>query len=323
MADSIPPLPQRRASPARVFVVIGVVVFVVIGSVLLISTTITNQVAANKAAGTATAQADAKSTRLAFDATGTANALTTSEAQPTTTAQANLTATATATASTHASATAAAGATVFATAATTATAQPSASRDPYPPYTGTLVLYDPLSNNSRGYNWDVYSIPTMNNCQFSAGEYEATYDIVPNFLSGANACMAQNTNFTNFVYQAQVTRLKGDCGGISFRGNDAGGSWYDFYVCSEHYYLVTEYVNHWGSSHFIRTTSPAINSNYGQTNLLAVVAMGTRMTFYANGQQLTSISDASLTHGQIGCLAWGNRGDMTTVLCRNAEVWTL
>jgi hypothetical protein len=304
---------------------IGVVFFVVIGSVLLISTTITNQVAANKAAGTATAQADAKSTHLAFDATRTANALTTAEAQPTATAQANLTvtATATATASAHTSATAAAGATVFATATTTATAPPSTSRDPYPPYTGTLMLYDPLSNNSRGYNWDVYSIPTMNDCQFSAGEYEATYDIVSDIVSGTNACMAQNTNFTNFVYQAQVTRLKGDCGGISFRGNDAGGSFYDFYVCSNHYYLVTEYANHWGSSHFIQTTSPAINSNYGQTNILAVVAMGTTMTFYANGQKLTSISDASLTHGQIGCLAWGIRGDMTTVLCRNAEVWTL
>ncbi len=307
MADSIPPLPQRQASIARAFVIIGMVFFVVIGSVLLIYSTITNQVVANQAAGTATAQADAKSTHIAFDATRTATALATATAQQTATVQAHRTATATATANTQTNTT------VFAT----------ASRNPYPPYTGTLTLYDPLSNNSRGYNWDVYSIPTMNNCQFSAGEYEATYDIVPNIMSGTNACMARNTNFTNFVYQAQVTRLKGDCGGLAFRGNDAGGSFYDFYVCSKHYYLVTEYANHWGSSHFIQTTSPAINSNYGQTNVLAVVAIGTTMTFYANGQKLTSITDASLTHGQIGCLAWGIRGDMTTVLCRNAEVWTL
>jgi hypothetical protein len=203
------------------------------------------------------------------------------------------------------------------------TSTPAPPRDPYPPYTGTFRFNDPMSNNFQGHKWDDYVLPINNYCRFNGGAYEATYDISPGYLSGANACFATNTNFTDFVYQVQVTLMKGGCGGIGFRGSEATGSWYDFYICGLQIYEVTEYVNHFGSSHFVHATSSAIHSAYGQTNVLAVVAIGANMTLYANGQMLTSINDTSLTHGQIGCVAWGTRASMTTVYCRDAQVWSL
>jgi hypothetical protein len=94
-------------------------------------------------------------------------------------------------------------ATAQAFANTTATAQAIADQNPYPPFGGVLALSDPLSSNSQGHDWEVYSRPAMNNCQFVGGAYESTVSYV--YIVGSNICIAKSTNFTNFAYQVQMT----------------------------------------------------------------------------------------------------------------------
>ncbi len=61
-----------------------------------------------------------------------------------------------------------------ATAATTITPASSSttvpSQNPYPPYKGTLALYDPLHDNSSGYNWDEVT-NSNGSCTFTGEAY--------------------------------------------------------------------------------------------------------------------------------------------------------
>src|SRR5207248_9853070 len=51
----------------------------------------------------------------------------------------------------------------------TATANPS--QNPYPPNSGTLVVNDPLTDNSKGYKWDESSFSSTDSCGFTNGAY--------------------------------------------------------------------------------------------------------------------------------------------------------
>lgn len=334
MSYPLSPLPRHWTSRARVFVVIGAIFLIVIGSIVLIYTTITNQVTANNAAGTATAQAYAQSTHVAFDATGTANAFATVQAQQTAIAQANQTATAiakaTATANAQASATASARATAFAAANATATAQAYASRDPYAPYAGNLTLYDPLYSNSQGLGWDIYSLPTNNNCQFTGGAYESTsQNQVGAYYDISNICIAEKTNFSDFTLQANVTILKGGCGGIAFRGNSKTNNMYEFVVCASPTEItpagdwalrVAGAGSYYGN--LAEGYSSIIRTIYGHTNVLAVVAIGHTFTLYVNGLKMTTITNTFLSAGQIGLISSGSQGILDVVMFHNVEVWT-
>src|SRR6266852_3872682 len=117
------------------------------------------------------------------------------------------------TAHTQATVTAQANVTATAIAATTATAQAvnanatatasviAANPDPYPPGGGTLALLDPLHDNSQGHNWDT----NATNCAFSGGTYHVSAPGTPFFAS----CAARSTNFSNFIYEVQMTIIKG------------------------------------------------------------------------------------------------------------------
>jgi eukaryotic-like serine/threonine-protein kinase len=335
MSYFMSPGPRRRAfSSGQVVIIIIVVALVISGSVLLVYTSVTNNTAATNMRSTATAQANA--THLAFDATNNAivsSDVATAQVELTAQAQANMTATArayvnaTATASAQASATAIARAQAYAS----ATAQAYASRDPYPPYSGTLVLSDPMSNNSQGHGWDVYALPMNNNCQFTGGAYESTEQSQSgSFYDVGNNCVAENTNFTNFTFQADVTIVKGGCGGITFRGNSKANNAYIFVVCAASTEITP--AGYWAlrvssagsyDGTIAEGSSPAIHATYGQTNILAVVAIGSNLTLYVNGQKLTNITSPTYTSGQIGLEASGEPGTLEVVMFSNVKVWTM
>jgi hypothetical protein len=325
------PGPRRRAfSSGQVVIIIIVVALVLLGSVLLVYTSVTNSIAATNMRSTATAQANA--THLALDATSNAivtSGVATAQVELTSQARANMTATARAyaAASAQASATAIARAQAYAS----ATAQAYASRNPYSPYSGTLVLSDPMSNNSQGHGWDVYALPMNNNCQFTGGAYESTeQNQSGSFYDVGNDCVAENTNFTNFTFQADVTIMKGGCGGITFRGNSKANNAYIFVVCAASTEItpagywalrVSSAGSYYGN--IAEGPSPAIHTTYGQANLLAVVAIGSSLTFYVNGQKLTTITSTTYTSGQVGLEASGSPGILEAVMFSNVRVWTM
>lgn len=313
MPQARPPFITRRdLSTGTLILIIVSVLLIIVGSGVLFYTAVSDQVATDHAHGTATAQTNA--TALARAITNTASA----ELNATMTAQTRGTATALASeavvAQAHATATAQANANV------TATAQAIVG-NPYPPYGGTLVLNDPLSDNSQGHNWDEQALSSTKDCRFVAGAYESTIH-GSNDTERSNACFAENSDFTNFTFQVQVTVVKGSCGGVSFRGDSKAGNFYEFHVCSDGTYQVYDVDMGIIGSPSASGLFPAIHKGLGQTNVVAVVAINNTITLYVNGQNITIVNDSFDSHGQIGCEAT-ETGTSTIVMFRNAMLWTL
>ncbi len=216
-------------------------------------------------------------------------------------------------------------------AAPTATAQVNATAtasliaanpDPYGAG-GTLALYDPLRDNTMGYRWDEGNMGTGGDCKFT----RSGYDVLQSEPNSFNDCFANATNFSNFAYEVQMTIIRGDAGGILFRGGSAiVGAFYYFTVSLDGYYEVFFCPPNSNSCNDLVTStrSPAIKPGLNQVNLLAVVANGSTFTIYVNHHPITSFNDSTFRQGQIGVVAspLGTNGHPTEVVFSNAKVWT-
>ena len=201
----------------------------------------------------------------------------------------------------------------------TATTTGNLETIPYPPYHGTLALNDSLRDSSN-LNFGEASSGGLT-CQFTKGAYH-----VGSTGQSTALCVAPATDFSNFVYEMQMTIIKGDSGGIFFRADFNSSKLYFFAVSTEGTYELILYTD---SSHAktLRniTLSAAIHRGLNQTNLIAVGANGNIITLYINHQQLVSVNDSTYSHGQIGLVAAPFAGsvDPTEVAFNNAKVWTL
>jgi hypothetical protein len=193
---------------------------------------------------------------------------------------------------------------------------------PYSPHSGKLVLNDLLRDSSSHNFGEGRGTKSGNTCQFKDGAYhvsQSTGDSVA-------MCGATASNFSNFVYEVQMTIIKGDGGGIFFRADAQSAKFYSFFVGADGVYALTLYTD---SSHaqILRNTtlSDAIKQGLNQTNLIAVSAIGNTITLYINHQLLVSVNDSTYSHGQIGLVAasYRNSDYPTEVAFSNAKVWTL
>src|SRR5579883_3027432 len=285
--------PGRRQgfSTGRVFVLFGLVLLVVLGSVgvlLFKSSGQTNN--SNNSNVIGTTQARDAST---FAAQGTAQAN-----HATATAQTIITTT-----------------TIAEGNATTTVV--AANRDPYPPYNWKLALLDPLKDNSLGYNWTQNS-DSGGSCMFSGGALLVTAPVSPLY----HGCAAQNTDFSNFAFETQITIIAGDCGAIFFRGNIITGHYYYFRICQDGSYEFLFYNSHGqAATTFASDSSPIINAGYDQLNTIAAVAYDNSLSVYVNDQLIRNVIDNNYSEGQIGVFA-DNDSHSTEVVFRNARVWT-
>jgi eukaryotic-like serine/threonine-protein kinase len=181
---------------------------------------------ANSANVTSTAQAIALATARAsgaatqqanIQATQNANGIATAQVNATATAQVNIQATAQANAN--------------------ATAAAQANPDPYPPYTGTLALYEPLSNNNLGYNWKTYS-DSLSSCAFTNNAFHVT-ETKNTFFADCDSTLY----FSNFAYEVQMQIVQGDCEGIIFRADSTISQFYFFRICQDGSYALLRYVD--------------------------------------------------------------------------------
>ena len=76
------------------------------------------------------------------------------------------------------------------------------------------------------------------------------------------------------------------------------------------------------SRNLARGSSTAINTNVGQSNLIAVLAHGNEIDLYVNNRYLTSVQDSTYSHGQIGLVA-EDQTQPAEVIFSNAKVWKL
>jgi hypothetical protein len=212
-------------------------------------------------------------------------------------------------------------ATVQARATTTAlvrgsTATAVASGNPYPPHEGTLALDDTLHNNSANYWADGAS--KNGSCYFAGGAYH-----VKSVTSHINyACPEYDTEFSNFVYEVQMTILSGEGGGITFR-EDMQGHQYTFLVRNDGAYGFYKFEGYGKTvSPLITDTSSAIKRGLKQKNLIAVIARGKTLDLYVNNQRINSVNDGAFGKGVIAVSASTTAGT-TEVAFSNAKVWTL
>ena len=188
----------------------------------------------------------------------------------------------------------------------------------------TLTGIDPLSDNR--YGWDVNS-DKFGTCAFTGGAYHVNAIPQPgNGPQPGKGCTLSKANFVDGAYQVQMRIVKGNGGGIVFRGNEMGNGYY-FFIGQNGMYEFGIYNNCIGTYNNCKISplrsgsSPAISKGLNQPNLAAVVASGSTIDLYVNDQKIDSVSDSSYSQGGIGVFASGVNGP-TEVAFNDAKVWT-
>ena len=213
--------------------------------------------------------------------------------------------------------------TTGATVSATGTSTPSLAQvpNPYPPHRGTLVLNDPLHDNSRGY---MSGMPTseagIGSCGFMNNVYDVTQDSV---LGGITGCNPEALSvLSDFTLQVQITIIGGDAGGITFRVTHS--NFYLFAITPDgSYHFDVENGNSLSLPVVLQQgTSPAIHKGLNQSNLIAVVAIGKNFNFYVNNHLIDTVTDGAFSSGQIG-LAAEESSNVTDVMFSNAMVWRM
>ncbi len=197
-----------------------------------------------------------------------------------------------------------------ATAQSRATA--TAQANPYPPNRGTLVINDPLSDNSKGYGWEGGE-RDGGFCTFTGGTYHSNIPLSGTFHS----CLALATNFTDFAFEVQAKVISGTTSGIVFRANRATTHLYYFIIDENGNFYLKVYFDKNGTSSVIASGSdPAIKSD--GNNLIAVVARGGQIELYINRHLIKTLNDTTFSSGQIGVVVLSGEAAFS-----NARVWKL
>ena len=210
-----------------------------------------------------------------------------------------------------------------AAATTTEVACPS-----YLPGCGTLALYDPLRDDSKGYDWHP---PDYSGCDFLGGALHVSVngdEANPVFF---HACIGKTPTFSDFTYEIKMTFIKGDCGGVIFRSHDP--MLYYFYICQDGEYGIVRYTRDPDNGmpdpnlnpplRTSATRSSSIIAGSSQANIIAVQARGSIIDLYVNQHLIDSVEDNSYRDGTIGVLAKAlDLYRPTEVAFSDARVWT-
>jgi serine/threonine protein kinase len=252
-----------------------------------------------------TSTADTNRTEKAATATANSNSTATASAGETATANVNATATTSAaTATAIVEATATANAEVTAT-ITTYSNNLFGNRSP--------ALNDPLQDSSNSNGWDVFP---DGSCAFVSNTYHA-YASNP----GIAPCFAESTQFGALSYQVTAIINKGDQAGIAFCADTNNGNFYDFSINRDGSYSLRVFNGFTpDNSALAQGTSDAINTNLGDSNVIAIKMDHTTFSLFINMQMVTTVSDSTFTQGSIGVVA-EDINTPTDVTFSNALVW--
>ena len=201
-------------------------------------------------------------------------------------------------------------------------AQATAASSPASIY-AQLTRKTPTFNNSMNAQmggWDTGNIGNSS-CTFTDGAYQSR---VASDLASFT-CLNSGNNYSNFVFQVQMTILDGSGGGILLRSPGASLDGYKFEVSTNGLYYIGVVTNTppttrkvlFGHSTFV---------HYGlkQLNLLTVIARGKHLSFYINKQFINSFDDETFSTGFVCLTAFNHRHQPgTDVAFNNAQLWAL
>ena len=192
----------------------------------------------------------------------------------------------------------------------------AANPDPYSQKFSTLAIYDPLDDSSNSpVGWD-----SSDGCNYNNGTYNASEQTAYTLRT----CSMDGSSYDNFVFEAQMTILQGDCGGLHFRNGGGDSNAYDFIVCQDGTYSLSPYVgnNQFGSPLLSPSSSSAIQTGLGHTNTLVVVADSNSFTLYVNNESVGTATDSTLIGGTVGVIAYHTSSDTTEVAYSKVRIWT-
>jgi hypothetical protein len=187
----------------------------------------------------------------------------------------------------------------------------------YIPPSAVLAFRDPLTSPGRWKNQPVGAHGTA--CQFVQGGYQV--QVAQKDWIGDCGGVGRR-DYTNFVFEVHMRIVVGDCGGIDFRETNNSAGYY-FEVCRTGTYDLGLWTHSGQSLWIAGGVSPFITSGFQAENLIAVVANGTRLDFYANHQQIYGTTDSTYSHGLMDISAANVDSTLTQVVYWDASVWTL
>ena len=195
------------------------------------------------------------------------------------------------------------------TTSATSTAQPQPS-NPYPPYTGTLALNDPLADNTRGYSWEE-GTRDQGTCAFIEGTYHSNIPLTGYFHS----CVVLSTHFSNFAFEVQMSLISGTAGGIVFNADRATTHFYSFTIDRNGAYFLRAYYDKVGGFTPLASGSGV---SFNGTGLIGVVEQGTNISLYLNHQIVQQVNTAPAGQGQLGVVVYEGEAVFS-----NARAWVL
>ena len=177
---------------------------------------------------------------------------------------------------------------------------------------GRPVLDDHMTGLNVNTMWDQWA-----RCQYIG----RVYHVMAPEQQNATACLAQASNFSNFALQVNMTILKGDGGGVLFRSKSDYSLLYKFTIGTDGTYtLLSPYKK--TCKTLATGYSTAIRTGLSQSNVLTVIARGSSLYVYINGQFVAQAQDGTALSGAIGLYAF-NLTQNTDVEFSDVKVWQL
>jgi hypothetical protein len=203
---------------------------------------------------------------------------------------------------------------------TTATVNALSPQDLYTRITaGTPTLNDPLISQGST-TWSQMG-GGDGRCAFTGGALHATSN------KGSAACAALGSTYSNFVYQVQVSVIRGTLGGIFFRTDQVSRKLYMFAISPNGLYaLIYTGQNASGSASeniLAASVSTTINTGLKSTNEISVLARGSEISIFINKQFITKVSESSSTVGEIGVISGSSKSTPCEAAFNNAQVWNI
>jgi transcriptional regulator with XRE-family HTH domain len=186
---------------------------------------------------------------------------------------------------------------------------------------GVLILNNSLQGPHKQTNWQEGWNENHASCQFKNGAYYSSQPLEGYF----HACLAQATNFTDFIFEVEMVLLQGDYGGLIFCAvNSVDSKYYHFRVYQDGTYMLKRYVSRADDDALLlhKGTAQSFARSYKQKNRLAVVTDKTHLQIFINGQALVMVNDAGYAYRQIGVFAGNDTHAPAEAAFSNAKVWS-
>jgi hypothetical protein len=119
--------------------------------------------------------------------------------------------------------------------------------------------------------------------------------------------------------------LAGNSGGIIFRDN-GGGFFYYLKITTEGNYDLSFYLDKQGDSTYdvMNGSSQSLHTDLGQVNTIAIVARGSKLDLFINGQYIDSHSDSGSEKGSFALVAQNlTSSDSAVVVFNDVKIWIL